>query len=201
MVVTGLAERSRLVRNSTARPGGTLFLTKPLGLGVITTAIKRDRAGDDQVRAAVETMTDLNDRAAEAIVEAGVDSATDVTGFGLAGHLHTMLDASGLSAKVDATSIPLLPGALELARQGVAPDGTRRNHEYASAFVSWGELQGFEQLIIADAQTSGGLLIATREAERLEAALSERAVPAHRIGTLEAGPAGRIRIIGRIPPH
>jgi len=201
MAVTGLADRSRLVRNSTARPGGALYLTKPLGLGIVTTAIKRDRAGDEEVRAAVEVMADLNDRAAQAMVEAGVDAATDVTGFGLLGHLHTMLDASGLGATVDAASIPLLPGAVELARDGVVPDGTRRNHEFVSAFVSWGELEGFEQLILADAQTSGGLLIATRQGERLEAALSERGVTGHRIGTLEPGAAGRIRVTGRIPPH
>jgi selenide, water dikinase len=201
MAVTGLTERSRLVRNSTARPGGALYLTKPLGLGIVTTAIKRERADEEQIRAAVAVMTDLNDRAADAMVEAGADAATDVTGFGLLGHLHTMLVGSRLSASVDAGSVPLLSGTLDLATEGVVPSGTDRNHEFVSAFVSWGDLEVVEQLVLADAQPSGGMLIATLDAERLEAELEKRHVAAHRIGTLKEGATGRIQVTGRLRPR
>jgi selenide, water dikinase len=198
MAVTGFVDRRRLVRNSTGRAGAALYLTKPLGLGIISTAIKHERANERQVREAVDVMADLNDRAAEAMVEAGADAATDVTGFGLLGHLHTMLMASNLSATVDAGSVPLLSGALELAEGGVVPGGTGRNHEFVSSFVSWGELDRAEQLILADAQTSGGLLIATLDGERLEDALSTRGVMGHRVGALGGGPKGRIRVAGRL---
>src|SRR5205823_2938836 len=108
MAVTGFVEEERIVRNSTARPGGTLYLTKPLGLGIISTAIKRGRATEEQVLLAVETMTELNAEASAAMVAAGVDAATDVTGFGLLGHLHTMLLTSGAAATVDASSVEFL---------------------------------------------------------------------------------------------
>ena len=198
MAVTGLARRSRLVRNSTARPGDALYLTKPLGLGIVTTAIKRQLADEDQVRSAVDLMTELNDRAADAMVEAEADAATDVTGFGLLGHLHGMLAASNLSAIVDVPSIGLLQGTLDLARRGVVPSGTRRNHEFISAFVSWGDLEAHEQIVLADAQTSGGLLVATRDPERLEKAFADKNVSAVRIGTLDEGTPGRIRVRGHL---
>jgi selenide,water dikinase len=198
MAVTGLVQRSRLVRNSTARPGGALYLTKPLGLGIVTTAIKRQLADEDQVRSAVDLMTELNDRAADAMAEAEADAATDVTGFGLLGHLHGMLAASNLSAIVDLPSIGLLRGTLDLARRGVVPAGTRRNHEFVSAFVSWGDLELHEQIVLADAQTSGGLLVATRDPERLEEAFADRNVSAGRIGTLDEGTPGRIRVRGHV---
>ena len=132
------------------------------------------------------------------MVEAGVDAATDVTGFGLLGHLHTTLLASGVSATVDASAVEFLPGALELARDGVVPGGTGRNHEFVAPWVSWGDLSQPEQLALADAQTSGGLLIATREPSALEAALGARELHAQRIGSVEDGQAGRIRIEGRL---
>src|SRR5207244_1807043 len=124
-----------IVRNSTAPPGATLYVTKPLGLGIISTAIKRELADDEQVRLAVDTMTELNAGASEAMVGGGADAATDVTGFGLIGHLRAMLDASGVAAALDASAPELLPGILELAREGVAPGGTRRNHEFVVPWV------------------------------------------------------------------
>jgi selenide,water dikinase len=132
------------------------------------------------------------------MVEAEVDAATDVTGFGLLGHLHGMLAASGLSAAIEVPSISLLPGTMELARQRVVPGGTERNHEFVSAFVSWGDLEPHEQIVLADAQTSGGLLVATRDPERLEEAFAERDVSARHIGALEEGRTGRIRVRGRL---
>ena len=198
MAVTGFVAQDALVRNSTARPGGTLYLTKPLGLGIISTAIKRELANEEQVRLAVATMTELNAGASAAMVDAGVDAATDVTGFGLLGHLRQMLAASGVSAVLDAAAIEVLPGVLELARGGIVPGGTERNHEFVDAWVDWGELDRAEQLVLADAQTSGGLLIATSAPDAVEAAFAARSLPLLRIGSIEGGRSPRIRIEGRL---
>jgi selenide,water dikinase len=177
-----------------------LYITKPLGLGIISTAIKREIATEEQVREAVEVMVELNDRASEAVVEVGVDAATDVTGFGLLGHLHTMLVASGLSARVAADAVPFLPGVMALARRDVVPGGTIRNHTFLSEYVSWGELDHAEQLALADAQTSGGLLIATLEGERLGAAFAGRGIPLWEVGALDVGFPGKIQVTGRPAP-
>jgi len=200
MAVTGFVDPDRIIRNSTIRPGDILFLTKPLGLGIITTAVKRGEASPDQVGLAVQTMTTLNAAAAEAMLEAGVSAATDVTGFGLLGHLHIALAASGVAARVDAGAVPLLPGTLELAERGIVPSGTNSNHEFVTPSVDWGTLPSPEQLILADAQTSGGLLIAVpeRRADTLREELSLRDVTAAQIGAVEEGPAGRIWLRGRV---
>jgi selenide,water dikinase len=198
MAVTGLAPVKRIVRNSTARPGDDLFLTKPLGLGIISTAIKRGIATEEQIVLAVDTMTELNRAASEAMVAARVDAATDVTGFGLLGHLRGMLSASGCSAEVDAGTIELLPGVLALAGRGVVPGGTVRNHEFLGRYVGWGDLPRDEQLVLADAQTSGGMLIATQDPARLHDAAAERNVPLQPIGRVVEGPPGRISVTGRL---
>ena len=201
MAVTGFVQPDRLVRNSTIRPGDRLFLTKPLGLGIIATAIKAGRATSEQEARAVETMTALNAPAAEAMVEAGASAATDVTGFGLLGHLQIALAASGVAARLDAGAVPLLPGTMELADQGMVPSGTRSNHAFVSPNVDWGELPEAEQLVLADAQTSGGLLIAIPEdrAGGLREALKERGITAAEIGvTAEQGPSGTIAVEGRL---
>jgi selenide,water dikinase len=198
MVAVGFGRADRLLRNATGRAGQALILTKPIGVGMITTAIKRGRATPEQVEAAVRAMTTLNAAAASASVEAGVLTATDVTGFGLLGHLRRLLEASGLSAWVDAASVPLLPGVLELARSGVVAGGTRRNHAWLHPTTGWGELTEPEQLVLADAQTSGGLLLATDDAEGLERGLSAARVPSARIGRLVAGEPGRIEVAGRV---
>jgi selenide,water dikinase len=196
MAVTGFVDPDKIVRNSTAPAGATLFLTKPLGLGIISTAIKRGVATDEQVRLAVETMTELNAAASVAMVETGAEAATDVTGFGLLGHLRGMLAASGVSAVVDASALELLPGVLELARDGVVPGGTRRNLEFVDPWVDWGDLDESGRVVLADAQTSGGLLIATTAPDRLREALTTRGVRALEIGSTEAGEPGRIRVSG-----
>jgi selenide,water dikinase len=198
MVALGLADPSAIVRNSTAVPGSRLFLTKPLGLGVVSTAIKRGIADEALVTRAVEVMTTLNAAAAEAMSEVGVESATDVTGFGLLGHLHGMLLGSGAAATIDASAVPVLEGALELARAGVVPGGTRRNHAFVRPHLDWGNLPEPEQVILADAQTSGGMLIAATEGERLAEELARREVPFAEIGLVEPGEPGRIRIAGRL---
>jgi selenide,water dikinase len=200
MAVTGFVDLERVVRNSTAPPDASLFLTKPLGIGMITTAIKRGEAEEGQVSQAVETMTTLNAAASEAMVEAGAEAATDVTGYGLLGHLHFMLLASGVSAEIDAASVPLLPGALQLAERGVVAGGTRKNHAFLRDLVDWGELTEAEQLVLADAQTSGGLLIAAggERVGTLGDSLRNKGVAFSEVGRTFSGEAGRIRVTGRL---
>jgi selenide, water dikinase len=198
MVALGSANPDAIVRNSTLEPNAVLYLTKPLGLGLISTAIKRGSATDEQIRVAIDTMTTLNDAASEAMVETRAVAATDVTGFGLLGHLQQMALASGCSAVVDASAVPVLPGALELARAGGAPGGTRRNLAHVRPHTDFGDLTEPEQVVLADAQTSGGLLIATRAPEALERSLSDRGVAFARIGRSEGGVAGAIRVRGRL---
>ena len=200
MAVTGFVELDRIVRNSTAPPEARLFLTKPLGIGLITTALKRGEATDEQVAAAVDTMTTLNEAASEAMVEAEAEAATDVTGYGLLGHLHFMLAASGVAARIEGASVPLLAGALGLAEKGMVAGGTRKNHAFLEDKVGWGELPDAEQVVLADAQTSGGLLIASSgdRADRLAEALQERGVAFSDIGRTTAGEAGRMEVRGRL---
>jgi selenide,water dikinase len=198
MVAIGFADPSNLVRNSTAPAGARLFLTKPIGTGLIATAIKRERATEAQAAAAIDLMTTPNAAAAAAMVEAGAAAATDVTGFGLLGHLRKMLEASGVAARVDAGAVPLLPGVLDLARAGVVAGGTRRNHAWLRGTTDWGELTEPEQVVLADAQTSGGLLIATRHADALVAALDGRDVSHAEVGEVVAGVPGAIAVEGRV---
>jgi selenide,water dikinase len=198
MVALGLVDAERLVRNSTAVAGARLFLTKPLGLGIVSTAAKRGVVTEDLLERAVELMTTLNDRAAEAMLEAGAVAATDVTGFGFLGHLHRMLAASGVSARIDASAVPVLDGVLELARQGIVPGGTGRNHAFVDPYLDWADLTEPEQLVLADAQTSGGLLIAAPDGERLAASLEERGVSFAEVGEALAGKPGRIEVAGRV---
>lgn len=198
MVAIGFVDPSRVVRNSTARSGMRLVLTKPIGTGLIATALKRDALGPGQLEAAVVTMTTLNAAAASAMTATRAGAATDVTGFGLLGHLRRMLEASGVAAEVDATTVPLLPGVLDLASRDVVPGGTKRNHAWLGSTTDWGELTPPEQLVLADAQTSGGLLIATHQVDELRAALGSRDVANAEIGRIVEGPSGRITVAGRV---
>ena len=199
--------RHRVRRNGSDRAelddeaGDRLVLTKPLGLGIITTAIKRGLATPEQLRLAVEVMTTLNRAAAEAMTEVGVSAATDVTGFGLLGHLHIALAASGVSARIDVGTVELLPGTLELAEQGVIPGGTRSNHAFVAPSVDWGALPEAEQLVLADAQTSGGMLMAVPadRAGELLAKLEAGGTPAFEVGGVESdGEPGTLRLQGRL---
>jgi selenide,water dikinase len=198
MVALGLAEPGRIVRNATVPAGARLFLTKPLGIGIATTAHKRGAASEELLAAAVELMTTPNDAASEAMVAAGAEAATDVTGFGLLGHLQRMLETSGVAARIDASAIPVLPGVLELAEDDVVPGGTRRNRAYLRSPVEWGELTKPEQLVLADAQTSGGLLIASRDPERMVRELDGRGVPWWGVGEAIEGSRGGIQVTGRL---
>jgi len=164
MVVVGEAHPDRLLTLGAAKPGDLLVLTKPLGTGILTTALKRGVLDAHEIAPAVQVMRMLNDSAARAAIAHGVRAATDVTGFGLLGHLRNMIDASAVGARLDITRIPLLAGAVELAAQGAVPSGSRRNLESAS--VAWSDdVSAMEQLLCADAQTSGGLLLAVPEAK------------------------------------
>jgi selenide,water dikinase len=197
MVAIGLVAPAEVVRNSTAPAGAGLYLTKPLGLGIVSTAIKRGVADDDLVGSAVALMTTTNRAASEAMRAARVEAATDVTGFGLLGHLHRMLLASGVAAELDAGAVPLLdPRILELARRNVIPGGTKRNLAHVRPRTDFGELPEPERAILADAQTSGGLLIAAGDEASLEAAFRDREVPFARIGSVVAGEPGLIAVRG-----
>ena len=159
LCVIGEAHPDRMFTNAAARPGDLLVLTKPLGTGILTTALKRDLVGEPELAEAVRSMTALNDGAARAAHAAGVRCATDITGFGLLGHLGNILASSRVGARIDATRLPALPGALRLAEAGAVPGGTRRNLEAARA--DWGDdVSEAERLLAVDAQTSGGLLLA-----------------------------------------
>ena len=198
LMVVGEVHPDRVTTNAQARPGDALVLTKPIGTGIVTTAIKRGDAPEDAVRAAVESMTALNDGAAAAAAAAGVRAATDVTGFGLLGHLASMLLASGAAAELRAGDVPRLAGTRRLAEQGHVPGGTRRNLAAANEATSWDPaLDEVERLVLADAQTSGGLLLAVRQEalpRLLELLLAQRTLAAAEIGTVVAGPAGAIRV-------
>jgi selenide,water dikinase len=199
MVVLGFVHPNKLLTNAGARPGDRLFLTKPIGLGMISTAAKRGVATREQLQIALDTMTTLNADAAAAMTEAaGTHAVTDVTGFGLMGHLSKVLIASGAAARLDAGAVPLLPGVLDLARSDVVAGGTKRNHAWVSPTTDWAECTVPEQLLLADAQTSGGLLIATGDPDALRAALSDRGVQFAEIGEIIEATAGCVEVTGRV---
>jgi selenide,water dikinase len=196
--VVGRVHPDRVVRNSAGRPGDLLYLTKPLGVGIATTALKRGELGAAAERAVVAQMSALNRDAAAAMLAAGAVAATDVTGFGLLGHLGELALASGLAARVDSRAVPFLPGTRELALAGAVAGGTRRNLDAAAGSVAFSESHDETlRLMLADAQTSGGLLIAIapERAAGLERELAARGLPVHRVGQLEQGIAGRVRVI------
>ena len=188
--VTGLIDPDRITTNAAGRPGDTLVLTKPLGTGVVTTAIKRGACPVEVRDRTVELMVRLNDQAARAVREVGAKAVTDVTGFGLLGHLHEMLRASNVSAEIDVAAVPVIDGAAELLEAGFFPGGSERNLKAVSPFVD-DPVPDLRMLV--DAQTSGGLLIATAEPDALHAALSEVGVTGWTIGRLTDAPGSRIR--------
>jgi len=158
MAITGVIHPDRILRNQGAQPGDAIVLTKRIGTGLISTAIKRGIADAASRDAAVASMVALNDGAGRAAVAADASAATDVTGFGLLGHLAEMLGDVG--AEIDAGAVPLLPGARALAEEGVVPGGTRRNLRHAETFTDFGSADEAIRVLLADAQTSGGLLVA-----------------------------------------
>ena len=186
LAVTGIVHPSAVTTNAGGRPGDALFLTKPLGGGVVSTAAKRGLASEELVAAAVEVMTTLNAEAAAAARAAGAHAVTDVTGFGLLGHLHELALASGCAAEVDAATVPAIDGVLELlAGQDVLSGGTRKNREWARGFATFERVAAEREWLVADAMTSGGLLVA-----------GGGALPGQRIGRLVEGQPGTISVRG-----
>lgn len=157
LAVTGIADPDRLLRNDSGRPGIPLSLTKPLGIGVLNS---RHKATGERFEEAIAVMTTLNAEASTAALRAGAECATDVTGFGLLGHLHKLARASGVTAVVDASAVPYVDGAREALAAGYVSGGTRRNLEWVAPHVDLSAIGEDEALLLADAQTSGGLLIA-----------------------------------------
>jgi selenide,water dikinase len=162
LAVVGTVDPARILTNRGTQAGDALVLTKPIGLGVISTALKRDRAPAGLVETAIRVMTELNAGARDAALALGdaVHAVTDVTGFGLLGHLREMAVAASLAADVDALAVPVIDGVRALLAEGMVAGGTQRNHAFVSESVDWNGVELDEQLLLSDAQTSGGLLIA-----------------------------------------
>jgi selenide,water dikinase len=185
--VTGIVDPRKVVTNAGARPGDTLLLTKPLGTGILTTALKRDRIDAAALRPAVDAMLELNAHASAAMVEIGVHGATDITGFGLLGHAGELMEASGVALELRASAIPLFAGVLDLIRADVIPGGTKDNMQAHAAFTRYDDgVDAALRVALSDAQTSGGLLIAV-PAERLERLRATIGPSAHVIGTVREG--------------
>ena len=209
--VTGIVHPKKVLANQGARPGDALILTKALGTGVISTAIKKGKAEQAWIDAAVKSMTTLNKLAAEVIAPSGdlrppgrpgaavptqvVHALTDITGFGLIGHAREMALASQVSLRIDASKVPLLPGALECVRAGYIPGGLTNNREFAECMVEYnGGVPEDLRALLFDPQTAGGLLIATPDRVPLLGALSEAGVAAVSIGEVLPETSPRIRI-------
>ena len=159
--VTGIVHPGRVVLNSEARPGDKLILTKPLGTGIINTAIKAGMANEQSIAEVIAQMVMLNRRAAELMQEVGVHACTDVTGFGLLGHACEMLQKGGIGLEIYHETVPILPQAIESAQMGLIPGGTYRNRDFRSGMVEF--VAGIPEWVpdvLFDPQTSGGLLIA-----------------------------------------
>jgi len=188
--VTGTIHPDRVITNARAQPGDALLLTKRIGTGVISTALKRGIAQDDHVRASVDSMLTLNQRACQAMLALDVHACTDVSGFGLIGHARELALASGVTLEIEPDRIEFLPGAVEYARQGALPAGLRNNREFASCAVEVAcpLLVEIDNLLY-DPQTSGGLLIALSESDAL------RLEGAYRIGRVLPRQDKPIRIV------
>lgn len=201
MVAIGEAAPERLTTNRGARAGDTLLLTKPIGTGILSTALKRDLITEPEMREAIEIMIALNAGAAEEIRVLGdaVHAVTDLTGYGLLGHLHNLLAASGCGARLRADAVPEFSGVRDLAARGAIAGGTERNLDAAAPYTRWPtELSRPRRVVLADAQTSGGLLIAVaagRAGELVERLAARDDVPvAAVIGDITDGPAGTIEV-------
>ena len=197
LAVTGFVHPDRILTNSGARPGDVLFLTKPLGIGVLTTAHKAELASPEAMERAYRLMTTLNKSARDVMVQYRVHACTDVTGFGLLGHLSEMAQGSDVSVTLHVADMDLIDEAVELAKMGILPEGMYRNRSFAQDLVDPGDTPLCLQDILYDPQTAGGLLIAVdpADADALFAALKPVVPSAQRIGVVERGGEGpRIRL-------
>jgi selenide,water dikinase len=196
LAVVGKVAPNRVLSNAGAQSGDVLILTKPLGLGIITTAAKNDEDKLGAIETAIRVMTTLNRVAAEEFVQAGAHALTDITGFGLLGHLRNVVTASNVSAHIEFSRVPVLPAAVEYVNAGIYPGGTNANHKFLDDWVTYADdMTKEQQLLLCDAQTSGGLLAAVPayRAEHLVSSLRSRGVDdAVVIGRIESTDAGRI---------
>jgi selenide,water dikinase len=201
LAVTGTVHPDRVIANDGARPGDVLVITKPLGVGIITTAAKQDVDSRGAIGRAIELMATLNRAAGEAMQEVGVHAATDVTGFGLLGHLRNVTRASRCAATVWLDAVPVLEAAWAYVREGIAPGGTHANRRFLLDSVAFdADVDEASQLVLCDAQTSGGMLVAVApdKVEALRAALAARGAPcAEVIGRIEQGAPGTARVVAR----
>jgi len=198
LVVTALAEIDDIIANAGARVGDDLVLTKPLGSGIGITAVKQNVGGEALVETITTLMATLNKDAASAMKSISPHAVTDVTGFGLLGHLHEMTAASKVGAEIWFDQVPLIPSLPELTRKGYIPGGTKANLKFLEGDVLWDEeVSEIDRLILCDAQTSGGLLIAVDAGESnklIEELQKVGTLAAHRIGTIINDPTGKIRV-------
>jgi selenide,water dikinase len=198
LAVVGKIAPDRVLSNDKAQPGDLLILTKPLGLGVITTAAKNGEDKLNAIAAAIDIMKTLNRVAAEEIVRGGAHALTDVTGFGLLGHLRNIVAASQVGARVFVNQVPILAAARDYVQAGIAPGGTHANFKFLKDWVTYAaDVTQQEQLLLCDAQTSGGLLAAVapdRAASLLESLKSRGILDAAVIGQMEADSPGRIAV-------
>ncbi len=201
LAVTGVVHPKRVIANAGARPGDVLVLTKPIGIGIITTAAKQDADTRGAIGKAIELMATLNRAAGEAMQEVGVHAATDVTGFGLLGHLRNMTKASGCSATIWLDAVPVLDAAWAYVNAGIAPGGTHANWRFMQEHTRYDDGVAKEgQLVLCDAQTSGGMLIAVApdKVDALRAALAAKGAPcAEIVGRIDEGVPGSARVMAR----
>lgn len=186
LCVTGFVHPDRVLTNSGAKVGDVLLFTKPIGIGILTTAAKADMASEEGKALALRMMTTLNKSARDAMVKYRVHACTDVTGFGMLGHLCEMAQGSDVTAELNVDAVELIPEALELARMGILPEGMYRNREFAQSMVDAGETELAKQDMLYDPQTAGGLLIAVdpADADALFEELKTCVPSAQRIGTV-----------------
>jgi len=180
--VTGVVHPQKVLTNRGARAGDVLVLTKPLGTGIVSTAVKKKAASDESLKASLDLMTTLNRQAAEALSSLSVHACTDVTGFGLIGHLAEMIEGSGVGARIDSAALPVLPGVEEYSQKKLVPGGLFRNRNFREGMVEMGAAVPLHlQDVLYDPQTSGGLLVALPEADakKLNAAIIGEIVSDH----------------------
>jgi selenide,water dikinase len=198
LAVVGTIHPQKIISNAGAKPGDSLILTKPLGTGIITTALKRGLADEGLTKRVVGVMASLNKCASESMLTIGVSACTDVTGFGLLGHLCELVQTSKVGANVFVSKVPTIEPALKLAKDKVVPGGTLANLKFAEENVDWEEgITGEEKLILSDAQTSGGLLISVpreREAKLLNNLLGNGVTDAKVIGQMTEDEECRIHV-------
>ena len=198
LAVVGTVHPKRVLSNAGAKPGDVLLLTKPLGLGIISTAAKNDQDAKGAITEAIRVMTTLNRAAAEVLTRFDVHALTDVTGFGLLGHLRNVTAASGVTAEVWADRVPVISAAREYVKAGIAPGGTRANAKFLADWVEFApDVSQEEQLLLCDAQTSGGLLAAVPEAVAAEvsrALTAAGALASATVGRITGAGSGKIRV-------